>query len=80
MCMKSQSFSGTVLLLHPETDEAFAVDYEGVYQPANITSLAETSSPDESHMELINLLPFLEKYESIIKQECWDDFHEENSQ
>lgn len=74
--MKSQSFTGTILFTHPETDEVWAIDYEGVYAPAIVTSIVDTSHADESSLTILELPPELAEYEDKIKQECWDDFQE----
>lgn len=76
--MKSSSFSGTIIYFHPETDEAYEVEYEGVYEPACNRGHIDNWTPDESWLEVLDLHEDLEFARDEIQQLCWDDFHNES--
>lgn len=73
--MRSRSFSGTVTVFHPETDEAFNIQYEGVYEPANTRGHIDNWTPDESYIELLDLPEDLEFMRMDIIDKAWNDFH-----
>lgn len=69
----STSFSGTVEFVHPDTDEVFYIQYEGVYEPACNRGHIDNWTPDESYLDLLDLPSELEWAEDRIKKLAWQD-------
>lgn len=72
---RNSSFSGTVTIIHPDTDEEFDIQYEGVYEPACTRGHIDNWTPDESWIELLELPEDLEFMKMDIIDKAWNDFN-----